>query len=406
MPGNGSFWKVGLIPQAVANGLSTILVLLFLLSNLHGSLLDVGVLAGVGALALIPSQMVWGRLVDEVGRCKPFLVLGFVGMGVSLAAMPLAGSISMLFVLVSLKSTLYAATIPSRQLLTVETEEKDGWQRGLANMAFLTTMGETAGMGLGALVVATLSFSDLFFICGILCFTSAALLGVIATEPGIMIQRRLVALDRTTSTLVAVSDFVGAPRNSRQRESYGNAVAMLNRSTKFLLVGIFSFALAGTAFYTPLTAYLAGFYPSSSVFLVFFGGSLAGGLAYLVVGRTAPSPARSLTLSATTRMVVIPLLLLAAIGASPGLALAALVLAVLEVVWSFFDVSSTFAYLETAKMGRAGFYGGLVGLGSASGGFLGGFVSMQFGFTSLFGLCSALCAGALGAFVMQFRRSS
>ena len=74
-------WKFGLIPQSIANGLTTILVLIFLIADLHGSLLDVGLVTGAAALALIPSQIVWGRLVDSIGRCKPFLVFGFVGMG-------------------------------------------------------------------------------------------------------------------------------------------------------------------------------------------------------------------------------------------------------------------------------------------------------------------------------------
>jgi predicted MFS family arabinose efflux permease len=103
------------------------------------------------------------------------------------------------------------------------------------------------------------------------------------------------------------------------------------------------------------------------------------------------------------RTVVIPLLLLAALGAAPGLAVAAIVLAVLEAVWSLFDVSSIFAFLETAKLGQAGFYGALVGLGSAGGGFLGGYVSMRFDFAALFMLSSILCAGAFAAFFLQFR---
>ncbi|HYB06828.1 MAG TPA: MFS transporter, partial [Nitrososphaerales archaeon] len=83
---SGTVWKLGLLPQSVANGLTTILVLFFLLTDLHGTLLDVGLLTGIAALALIPSQMFWGKLIDGVGRCKPFLVFGFVGMGASTAA--------------------------------------------------------------------------------------------------------------------------------------------------------------------------------------------------------------------------------------------------------------------------------------------------------------------------------
>lgn len=399
----GNFWKLGLIPQAIANGLASILVLFFLISNLHGGLFDIGLVAGISALALIPSQVLWGKLTDSVGRCKPFLLIGFVGMGVSFVAIPLVGSVSALIAVASLKSILYAATLPARQLLTVESEQREGWQRGLANMQFLSTLGETVGMGIGAALVASVGFGQLFLICGALCGASAIALGVLAQEPGLMIQRRLVALERSTSTLLAVSGIVGTLRTSPPRFDYGKVLGSLKRSTKYLMLGIFSFSLAGAAFYSPLPAFFLRFYPPQSVFLVFFGGSLAGALSYLFVGRRAAGPGPSLALSSSVRTVVIPLLLLAALGAAPGIALAAIVLAVLEAVWSLFDVSSMFAFLETAQLGQAGFYGALVGLGSAGGGFLGGYVSMRFDFLALFVLCSILCAGAFVAFFLQFR---
>ena len=399
-------WKLGLVPQSVANGLVNILVLFFLLQNLHGDLLEVGLVTGVAALALIPSQMVWGKLVDSLGRCKPFLVVGFVGMGLTVAAIPFAGSVPLLLVVVALKSLLYAATLPARQLLTVESEERSGWQRGLANMQFLTALGETAGMGLGTAMVANLGFGELFLISSGLCLVSALALGVLAREPGLMIQRRLVSLERSVGTIMAVSDYAGYPRLSPGRWPGGDISGILNRSTKYLMTGIFCFSLAGSAFYSPLPAYFLMFYSSQAVFFVFFVGSLAGSFGYLLIGRLFRSAAKSLLLSSLSRMVVLPMLVLGAIGASPGLMAAAIVLAVLEVLWSLFDVSSMFAYLETAKVGRAGFYGALVGLGGAGGGFLGGLYSNAWGFDSLFMLCSILCALALASFVLQFRNGA
>ncbi len=398
-------WKLGLVPQSVANGLTNILVLFYLLDVLHGSLLDVGLVTGVAALALIPSQAVWGRLVDSTGRCKPFLVFGFIGFGASMAAIPMASSVYALLVVVSLKSVFYAATIPARQLLTVESEHRDGWQKGLANMAFLTTLGETVGMGVGTAVVVSLGYGELFLVCGLLSFSSAAALTGLAQEPGIMIQRRLVSLERSLGTIMAVSEYAGYPRLTTVGAPRLDLMGALNRSTRFLLVGILCFSLAGSAFYSPLPAYFLQFYSSQAVFFVFFVGSLAGAIGYLLVGRVLSDAVTNLLLSSSTRMIVLPLLLLAAMGASPGLAAAALVLALLEVLWSLFDISSTFAYLETAKIGRAGFYGALVGVGSAGGGFLGGVLSMEFGFTTLFVVCSGLCAAALAAFVVQYRRA-
>ncbi len=397
-------WKAGLIPESVANGLASILVLFFLLSRLHGGLLDVGLVAALSALSLIPSQMLWGRLIDGTGRCKPFLVLGFVGMGACLAAIPWSGTVPVLLALVSLKSIMYAATLPARQLLTVESEHHSGWRRGLASMQFLTAMGETAGMGLGAVTMSDLGYTQLFVMCGALCMTSAVMLGVVAREPGLMVQRKLLAMERSVSAIVAVSDLATHPRRLSE-DLYRKTLRQLEHSTKFLMVGVSGFSLAGSALFSQLPAYFLQFYSSNAVFLVFFGGSLVGALCYPIVGRLDQSAGRSLMLASLIRMIVTPLLVFAALGATQGFLVAVTLLAVLEGFWSLFDVTSTFAYLESARVGRAGFYGALVGLGAAGGGILGGFVSMQFGFAFLFAVCSILCAGALIAFAAQYRGS-
>jgi MFS family permease len=399
---SGNYWKAGLVPQAIANGLASILVLIFLISNLRGSLLDVGLVAGLSALALVPSQIMWGRLIDNVGRCKPFLVLGFLGMGISIAVISWVGSVSLLLLLICLKSSLYAATLPARQLLAVESEPHSGWRRGIANMQFLTGLGETIGMGIGGIAVSVVSYAQLFEFCGVLCIFSAVATIMLAREPDIMIQRKLVALARSTSNMVTVSDFLASPKRYSQHFA-DRVIRQLDPSTHLLMLGILGFTLAGSALFSPLPAYFLQFFPSSSVFLLFFGGSLTGTIAYLLVGRVTQSPGRSLSIAAIMRMVATPLLLLSALGATPGIVLGVVVLSILEGFWSLFDVTSTYAFLETSRVGRAGFYGAMIGLGSAVGGLLGGAFSMQFGFSALFTFCSVVCAGSLVSFVMQFR---
>lgn len=130
---------------------------------------------------------------------------------------------------------------------------------------------------------------------------------------------------------------------------------------------------------------------------------MVGTLCYLAVGRSGQSSRKSLILATSGRVVVIPFLLLATLGPIQGLVAAVAVLAMLEAVWSVFDVSSMFAFLETAQVGQAGFYGALIGLGAAGGGVLGGLVSSLFGFAPLFVICSGICAVAMVAFVAQYR---
>jgi MFS family permease len=66
-----------LIPQGVAIGLSNLLIVLFLTTNLRGDVLQVGLLAGVTSLVLMPSMMFWGWMTDRLRRFKPFLILLF-----------------------------------------------------------------------------------------------------------------------------------------------------------------------------------------------------------------------------------------------------------------------------------------------------------------------------------------
>jgi predicted MFS family arabinose efflux permease len=269
-------------------------------------------------------------------------------------------------------------------------------------MVFLTGLGETTGMGIGAITVSSLGYGQLFSLCGLLCCSSAAALVILAREPGFMIQRRLVALEHSTSTIVALSDIV-ASHHSRSSGRAKTILRQLNRSTKYLVMGIACFSLAGSALFSPLPAFFLRFFSSGSVFLLFFGGSLAGTLCYPVVGRLTQSAGKSLLLASSMRMVVIPFLLFSATGTLSGLVASVVVLAMLDGFWSLFDISSTYAFLEAAKVGQAGFYGAILGLGTAGGGALGGYVSMQFGFATLLLVCTAVCAVALVAFALQFR---
>jgi predicted MFS family arabinose efflux permease len=399
-----SFWKWGLVPQSIANGLSSILLLVFLVTGLHGGLLEIGLLAGLSALALIPSQMFWGWLIDKTSRCKPFLVLSFAATGLVYFAIPWVTSISGLLVVAIVKSVFYGASLPARQVLTVESERRERWQGGLARLQLLTGMGETIGMGIGALTISSAGFGTLFLSCGGLCLVSALGAGLLARDPQMMIQRRLVGMERYTSTLVLASNILAKSGVNTRDLTPGRVARMLNPGTRYLMVGIFAFSLGGATLYSPLPAYFLNLYSSSTVFLLFFAGSLANTICYLLVGRVAKSAQKSLLITPLLRMVLIPLLILPALGAGSSVLVAAAVLAPLSGVWALFDVSSAFAYLEVSQIGQAGLYGALIGLGSAAGGFFGGFVSVHVGFPPLFAICSAIYATSLVTFALQFRK--
>src|SRR5450759_5336493 len=105
-----------LVPQGVAVGLSNLLIVLFLVTSLKGNVFQVGLLAGVTSLALMPSMMFWGWVTDRVRRFRPFLIFSFIATGIVLLLIPTVHNVPELFILAIVKSVAYAASMPSRQI--------------------------------------------------------------------------------------------------------------------------------------------------------------------------------------------------------------------------------------------------------------------------------------------------
>jgi len=393
-------WLISLVPQGVANGLASLLVPLFLLTGLKGTVFEVGILAGASALALMPSTIFWGWLVDRSWGCKPLLILSFVGTGATLLLIPYSHSFYQLFALVTVKSVLFAASMPSRQILTVESESHATWQGGLARLAFFEGLGETAGLGLGFLFSGA-GLGALFELCGVLALSSAAGAAVLVREPAIMIERKLLGVERFVHTLSAASTVVANPRAFSSSQDVAKVRRLFRPTTTFFLLGAFTFSLAAAALYSPLPAYFLRYYPSSSIFLLFFANTTADTAAYLLVPGVSRNAGRSLVLASAVRMLAMPVLLFQ--GGEPGFVASMTALAIMGGFWALFDVAGTTMFMGTARAGRAGLYGAIAGLGSGLGSILGGLISMGLGFGALFAFCALLYAATTVFFVAQFR---
>jgi predicted MFS family arabinose efflux permease len=390
-----------LVPQGVAVGLSNLLIVLFLATSLKGDVLQVGLLAAVTSLVLMPSMMFWGWVTDRVRRFTPFLVFSFVATGAVLLLIPTAHSAAELFVLAALKSVAYAASMPSRQILMAESESHTSWRSGFARLQFVEGTGETIGLGIGFASSSVMGLETQFVLCGALFFASALVTAVWVRDPVLIIERRLVGVERFANTLVSASVLVANADAYARRTTAGSIRRIFKPTLGFFMTGVFCFSLGGAALFSPLPVYFLRFYSASSVFLLFFANDLGNTMGYLLVGGIAERSRRSLLLSATLRMLMIPALLVA--GGQVGFTADFAVLAVMGGIWGLYDVASTCMFLELARSGRVGLYGAFAGLGSAAGSLLGGAISMSYGFGVTFAVCSLVYAVALAMFVLQFR---
>jgi predicted MFS family arabinose efflux permease len=397
-------WMYSLVPQGVAMGLSSLVTILFLVTTLKGNLFEVGLLAGISSFSLIPSVIFWGWLTDKSAKCKHLMMFSFIGTGVIFMLMPAVQSVYELLILAAVKSVVYAASMPTRQILTVESESRNSWQSGVARLQFLEGLGETGGLALGVISAPILGFGPLFTICGLLLLSSAATTATSVHDPALMIERRLTGLERFTNTLVTASTLISHAASFAQTLSPGRVARLFRPSLLFFTVGIFSFSLGGAALYSPLPVFFLRAYSSSTVFLLFFANAAANTLGYLFVTRIAKRADRTLVLTPAFRMLLIPVLAILSLGGISGFVVTAGVLAAMGGIWALFDVSSTCMFMELSQLGRAGLYGAFIGLGSALGSLLGGYISMAYGFGALFGVCTSTYALSLIAFIVQFRR--
>jgi MFS family permease len=392
---------LSLIPQGVAIGLSNLLIVLFLATSLKGNVLQVGLLAGVTSLALMPSMMFWGWMTDRVRRFRPFLIFSFIATGVVLLLIPTVHSIVEFFILAIVKSVAYAASMPSRQILMAESESHTSWRSGFARLQFLECVGETIGLGIGFASSSVLGFETQFVLCGALFFASALVAAVWVRDPVLIIERRLVGIERFANTLVTASTLVANADVYARYTTPGSIRRIFKPTLGFFMLGVFCFSLGAAALFSPLPVYFLRFYPTSSVFLLFFANNLGNALGYLLVGGIAKRAKRSLLLAAALRMLMIPTLLVG--GGQVGFTAAFAVLAGMGGAWALFDVASTCMFLELARSGRVGTYGAFAGLGSAAGSLLGVAISMSYGFAVTFAACSLVYAVALAMFVLQFK---
>ena len=65
-------------PYSIAFGMFPVLIPLYLVDSLKGSLLDLGLMIAAATLLGIPASIFFGKLPDRFGRTKPFILTSFL----------------------------------------------------------------------------------------------------------------------------------------------------------------------------------------------------------------------------------------------------------------------------------------------------------------------------------------
>src|SRR3970282_593777 len=86
-------WFYAYLPNGMAGGATSPLIPLFT-RVLGGSVADVGAVAAAASIASVPAFMAWGSLSDRLHRRKVFVLIGFLGLALSLFLMGISRNVA------------------------------------------------------------------------------------------------------------------------------------------------------------------------------------------------------------------------------------------------------------------------------------------------------------------------
>lgn len=316
----GSAWFFAFFPKGIASGILGVLIPLYFVQSLHGSLLDLGVMSSFAVIVLIPASIYLGRFPDKYQQSKPFILASFLATGVILFVMSTTRSVFLFQVLYVLMNLTNYIAGPATSILIAESYERSSWGKAMGRQRFVEGFAQATGLGICTFTANTLGYGSLLSATPYLVFASFLVALVAVRDPPLYIERFLSRLEAPMEDVEALSFRVnsrGGISKSRFESSH------LGETPKMGLfgIGMILFAFAASIAFTSLTIFLtqkAGF-SASLVFGVFFARSLAETFSYLVNSRLVTrSGGIAVKGAAATRVILVLSLSLIPALAMPG----------------------------------------------------------------------------------------
>jgi MFS family permease len=391
-------WRLGFFFHDMAFGLLTVFIPLYLVfhfstSSLHllgGPLLALGVMTSIAIFCSIPASFLWGYLCDATRHYKIFILLSFASIAVILFLMtlPFAQNLIVFVVLYVVMQMLHVAHESPKNVLVTEHYSRPDWERTFGVYEGITELGTISGLAMGIVLFAsTLSFSVLsaytFYICSALSVVALVLAALLVADPLLIFERRLVGIERKMDT--ANRGFEGS---SKLMDGLPWKGSLKEQSFAGFALAIVLFALATSLFFTPLPIYLrVGLGLSTSVvYVAYILNSLGSTVGYLLIARQAHSIniKKQMPRFVLLRSILIFALVAVIVFAFEPTIMTFVLLIFLGFTYAMYYIMMLSLSMEVIPQGKAGFFDGLVGLGSAIGAFLGPFLAFRLNYTPMF----------------------
>ena len=403
----GNRWSLSFIPKEVAFGILSVLLPLYVIEEINGNLLDIGLIFFAKSFVQIPAVILWARLINKKEKCKFFITISFLISSLAIFLFPFTQSTWSLLTLNVMLSIFYVAHMPATRILIAESAPNLEWEGGFAWHKLILSIGGIAGLLAGALLTTRLDNRSLMILCSVLVSVSLILSVALIQDPPFMIERRIMKFERFVHLAEQAYNLAYAPTNYARvqaRETYFSRYP----NPKPLILGILLFPLASSMIFTSIPVFLSLKIGASSslIFSILLINSIMILLGYILIRKNENRNNLKMIKIASILRIFFPILILISgfLNFNQALTFCSLALAIAGLTSPYFSVSSTVLWMETAPKGTVGIYNACSALGTALGSLMAGFISSYYGYDILFVLSATVFGMALFLFALSRSR--
>jgi len=399
----GRLWLVPYVPHEAAFGTISVLVPLYVITDLKQSMIFLGVLEAAWGASIILGSLLSGYVCDRLARYRLLVFVSFAGSGLATIGLTIFHDSLAFLLLYSVQALFYSAFRPPSNVLVTEWNPPDEWGWVMSVYTSVRAISWAGGLLIGAFLTPFLEFGGIFLLCAGLSLLASPLSLIFLQDPPSFLDRRLASLERAVTRAeyaVELLPLIHSPSLSRFAR---NELVQIGKTGfgRFLL-GALSFSLATSFLFTQMPVFLRGaFLNPTLVFALFFSGTMASALIRPVAGAWGLSGVRIIRMSCVFRCLLAILIVPAAALSYPSSLYACFaIFGALGGMYALFDVASNLLSVELSPEGKVGYFFAFFGIGEIVGAFLSGVVSTLYGFSVTLALSGLMFAVALVMFWM------
>jgi MFS family permease len=367
----------------MAFGLLSVFLPLYVIA-MGGSLVDIGIMSAAALFLVIPASFFWGYICDKTRRYKRYILISFLASTVFLYLFTLTTSVGLLIILYAVMSILHIAHEPPKNVLIAELYSREEWDKTFARYEGFTEVGWLIGLLLGFLMSTyELGATSTLLLCSGLNLVAFIISAILIADPLLVFERRLVSIERTIDFT-----FKGVVIASKLLDGLSLNERLKKENLRAFCSGLILFSIAASILFTPLPIFFSQelMLPASVVFAMYVLNSGGGVVGYFLASRRSTQTTEKSHIGQTVifRSMLAFLLVAVTQKLTYGVVLAAIILILMGLAYAFFLVYTLSLSMELIPPGKAGMFNVLLGIGGASGSFIGPFLAQTLDFMYVF----------------------